>query len=78
MTMRKIIKDIAKTNKTSEAEVLKEMEAAVRAGMSNPDPEAVKTWAEITDSGRITDIYEILDRIVGRVRKNAEKRRAEG
>ena len=55
-----IIKQIAKDNKVSEAEVRAEMQVAMESGQSNPDPLVQARWKEFRYAGSEPTLEEFI------------------
>lgn len=51
---------IAKAHNITEAEVRTEMEAAMRAGMENPDPSVQEMWDKLTWRGPEPTVEEFI------------------
>lgn len=52
MNLKHIIRQIAKRNGVTPAEVRKDMEEAMRISMTSSDPVAMAHWRNITSNGR--------------------------
>lgn len=62
-----IIEQIAKDAHTTPAQVLRKMEAAMKAGQSNPDPAIQAKWAAIPKKGKELTVEEFVEYCAARV-----------
>ena len=60
MNFNNIIRQIAKENGVSPAEVKKDMQEAIREAMASPDPKVQAEWKKISPSGKEPSIEELL------------------
>ena len=60
MNFNNIIRQIAKENGVSPAEVKKDMQEAIRVGMASPDPKVQAEWKRISPSGKEPSVEELL------------------
>lgn len=59
-TVRTIIRRIAQSRSTSEAQIRMDMESAIRHGQSNPDPAVQACWASFRYSGPEPTVEEFI------------------
>ena len=60
MNFDNIIRQIAREHGVSPAEVKKDMQEAIRAGMASPDPKVQAEWKRISPSGKEPTVEELL------------------
>lgn len=68
MSIRKIIRQIAKQHGVTTKEVIADMNAAIRAGMASRDPEAQIFWRQVAPDGKEPSIDTFLKFCAKRVR----------
>ena len=68
MGLTRIFEEIAAENNTTVGEVWREMEAAIQAGISCPDPKVQAQWARIPRKGDIPTPEEVIDYFVRQTR----------
>lgn len=69
MSVKKIIRQIAKENGVTQREVEHEMKEAIRVGMASTDPVAKAFWMKIAPDGKEPSIEKFLAVCVAKVKK---------
>ena len=64
---RRAIREIARSQRVSEAEVRAEMEIAMMAGYNNPDSAVQAEWAKAPFGNRVPTVEEFLSWCVERI-----------
>lgn len=64
---QKAIREIARSERISEAEVRNEMEIAILAGYNNPDPAVRAEWAKAPFGERIPTVEEFISWMASRI-----------
>ena len=64
---RRAIREIARSQRVSEAEIRAEMEIAMMAGYNNPDPAVQAEWAKAPFENRVPTVEEFLTRVTSRI-----------
>lgn len=67
MSIKKIIRQIAKQHGVTPQEVERDMKEAIRAGMSSTDPQAQALWKQIAPDGKEPSIETFLKFCAGQV-----------
>lgn len=75
MTTRKIIKTIAKIEDTTEHQIEKEMQEAIRLAMVSKNPDAQRFWKQISPDGSEPSVDTFLKAISAEVSKRTQKGR---
>lgn len=60
MNLKRIIRQIAKENGVTPAEVRKDMEEAMRASMASSDPVAMAHWKNISPDGKEPKLEDFI------------------
>ena len=60
MNLKRIIRQIAKENGVTPAEVRKDMEEAMRASMASSDPVAMAHWRNISPDGKEPKLKDFI------------------
>ena len=64
MSTKKIIRQIAKQNGVTPAEVKRDIQEAIRIGMASSDPSVQAHWKRMSPSGTEPTINEVLTYLV--------------
>ena len=70
MNFKNIIRQIAKEHGVTPAEVKKDMQEAIRIGMSSTDPVAQAYWKRIAPTGKEPTVEEFLAFFTSEVRSS--------
>lgn len=57
---QKILEQVARDNNTTVEEVRKEIDIAIKAGMSSHDPAVQKEWSKMSKKGKTPTAEEVL------------------
>ena len=60
MSTKTIIRQIAKENGVTTQEVIRDMQEAIRVGMSSTDPKAIAFWQQVAPDGKEPSIDRFL------------------
>ena len=60
MNMNSILEKVAQEKHTSLAEVRKEIDAAIQAGMANTDPAVQSVWQTVPHQGKVPTAEELI------------------
>ncbi len=67
MNFKNIIRQIAKQNGVTPAEVRKDIREAIRIGMASPDPAVQAHWRKMSPTGDKPSINQVLTYLVANV-----------
>ncbi len=67
MNFKNIIRQIAKQNGVTTAEVKKDIREAIRVGMSSPDPAVQAHWRSMSPTGAEPSINQVLTYLTANV-----------
>ena len=67
MNFKNIIRQIAKQNGVTPAEVKKDIREAIRIGMTSPDPAVQAHWRKMSPTGAEPSINQVLAYLVANV-----------
>lgn len=65
----KILRQVALANGVSVSEVRKELQIAIEAAMSNPDPTVQAEWKAMSHDGRVPSPEEVLIYLTEKIKK---------